>query len=31
MMESLDAFNSNQAELREEWENKKDEDANNEF
>ena len=31
MMEAMEAFKANQDEMREEWENKKDEDANNEF
>jgi len=31
MMEAMELFKTNQEELKEEWENKKDEDANNEF
>ncbi len=31
MMEAMELFKANQEELKEEWDNKKDDDANNEF
>jgi len=30
-MEAMELFKANQEELKEEWDNKKDDDANNEF